>query len=583
MDANAALERIDHLIWQKTGDRLSELQRTIIEQVWQGRTYLDIAERYGCTEGHAKDVGSDLWKLLSEVLGDPISKKNLRLTLMRCLQEVEAPNQNPEPDPYFVGREAAIAHLHTVVAQGAKVIAIHGEGGIGKTALARHYLQSRGFEPVLELLMAKDPQGVTPAQQVVEEWLKHDFQDETGLAFGIALERLKRHLRRRKVGLLIDNIESALDAQGQFCPQQRAYVELLSTLASPQVQSITLVASRDRLCEPSLTLTHYRLPGLTQKAWQDFWSQLGIAIHEPTLSAMHHAYGGNAKAMGILAGAIQTDYEGDMAAYWQQSQGALLAPTDLKNLVDSQLQRLQTLDPNAYRLFCRLGCYRYQDVPTVPLAGVLALLWDIPESQQRPALVSLQNRSLIEGRKGLYSLHPVLREAAVARLHSSPDWQTTHEQAAAFWSTATATIQSTQDALWALEAYHHYVAIADYGKAGRTLLKSRLNQWQQHLPLGSTLYRMGLLQPLLSAIPALLPQIGDDCKLSELHNILGDVYWISGQLHAALQTQETAMRLSAEALASYPDVIEHRKPRRYYTMLGIDSRLSIGLYCLDLW
>jgi tetratricopeptide (TPR) repeat protein len=581
-----ALEWLDQLVQEQTGDRLSELQRTLIEQVWQGRTYPEIADRYGCTEGHAKDVGSDLWKLLSEGLGERITKKNLRVSLLRHFNTPTV--QTPTEAMGFVGRDGAIAHLTTFTMQGHKIIVIQGEGGLGKTTLAQHYLQAQGFEVVLELLMAKDAQNITPAERVVEEWLKQDFQDETGLGFGISLERLKRHLRQRRVGILIDNLEPALDAQGQFLPHHRHYVDLLSVLASPQGQSLTLVTSRDRLCEPSLTLHHYRLPGLTLPAWEQFFAPQ-MSVQESTLQAMHHAYGGNAKAMGILAGAIQTEYEGDMVAYWHHIQDALLAPTDLKNLIDSQLHRLQFHDIYAYNLFCRLGCYRYQDVPTVPLAGVLTLLWDIPETQRRSALVALQNRSLIESHKGTYYLHPALREAAIAthqesaRLHSSPDWILAHTQAATFWRDQVAAIQTTQDALSALEAYYHYLAIEDYGKAGRVILKSRLNQWNQHLPLGSTLYRMGLLQPLLNAIPAILDRLPNDHTLSELHNILGDVFWITGRVHDAIQSQEKAIQLSVQALAQYPETPEHAKARYYYTMVGIDSRLSIGLYCLDLW
>jgi tetratricopeptide (TPR) repeat protein len=583
-----ALEWLDRRVFTQTGDRLSELQRTLIEQVWQGRTYPEIADRYGCTEGHAKDVGSDLWKLLSEILGERVTKKNLRVCLLRHLN---APQIKPDPEATgFVGRDGAIAHLATLTTQGHKIIVIQGEGGLGKTTLAQHYLQAQGFEVVLELLMAKDAQNITPAERVLEEWLKQDFKDETGLGFGISLERLKRHLRQRRVGILIDNLEPALDAHGQFLPHHRHYVDLLSVLASPQGQSLTLGTSRDRLCEPSITLHHYRLPGLALPAWEQFFAPMPVS--DSTLQAMHHAYGGNAKAMGILAGAIQTEYAGDMVAYWQQSQDALLAPTDLKNLIDSQLDRLQHHAPHAYQLFCRLGCYRYQDVPTVPLSGVLALLWDIPEPQRRPALVALQNRSLIESHKGSYHLHPALREAAIAthqesaRLHPSPDWSLAHTQAAIFWQDRVAAIQTTQDALSALEAYYHYLAIEDYGKAGRVILKSRLNQWNQHLPLGSTLYRMGLLQPLLNAIPCILKQLQNDHTLCELHNILGDVYWITGRVPDAIQAQEKAIQLSVQALTHYPesdDRADRKKTRYYYTMVGIDSRLSIGLYCLDLW
>ncbi|WP_442938775.1 hypothetical protein [Nostoc sp.] len=61
MDAEAALAWLDAIIPPQTGEQLRDLQKVILVQVWLGRKYLDIAHSYGCTEGHAKDAGSQLW------------------------------------------------------------------------------------------------------------------------------------------------------------------------------------------------------------------------------------------------------------------------------------------------------------------------------------------------------------------------------------------------------------------------------------------------------------------------------------------------------------------------------------------
>ncbi|MEL6500137.1 MAG: hypothetical protein AAFQ23_01850, partial [Cyanobacteria bacterium J06623_1] len=74
----------------------------------------------------------------------------------------------------------------------------------------------------------------------------------------------------------------------------------------------------------------------------------------------------------------------------------LLLMTLSKNLAASQINRLQKLDSQAYRLLCRLGCYRYQDVSTVPTSALLSLLWDVEPEQHRQIIASLKNRSLIE-------------------------------------------------------------------------------------------------------------------------------------------------------------------------------------------
>jgi tetratricopeptide (TPR) repeat protein len=585
MDVNTMVAWVDNLVFTKTGDRLTELQFTILAQVCQDQPYTHIAGLYGCTEGHAKDVGSDLWKQLSELLNDKVTKKNLRLILSRHCG-VTLPDRTIAPNtetiqPSFVGREAALAHLHAL-SQNHKIIVIQGEGGLGKTTLAQQYLHQQSFELVLECPLAKEPQNITPVQHVVEDWLKQDFQEEPSLEFGITLKRLKRHLVERSIGILIDNLEPALNQKGLLLSEHQAYVELLRVLSDPRLQGLTLITSRDRLCEPSIKAHHYRLPGLNLEAWEQYFTHHGIQKQDTSLQAIHRAYGGNAKAMELLSSAIQEDEDGNLEVFWQNNQHELLILPDLQNLVDSQLLRVQTLDAQAYKLFCRLGCYRHQTIPRIPAEGVLALLWDVPESERRRSLLALQHRSLIELRQGEYFLHPVLQEAAIQRLQNSEDWQRSHEVAAEFWTDSVQQIQSTQDALYAFEAHYHYIAIQAFSKASRVLLKSRPNQWGQILPLGSTLYRMGLLQPLLESIPLLLPHLEGDYTLSELYNLLGDVYWITGKVQNAIACQQQSLQLAVQAQAALTDNSTEQS-RYYFKMLEVDSLLSIGLYNIDLW
>jgi tetratricopeptide (TPR) repeat protein len=297
---------------------------------------------------------------------------------------------------------------------------------------------------------------------------------------------------------------------------------------------------------------------------------------------MHRTYGGNAKAMGILCGSIQEDFDGDMALYWQENHADPLAATDLKNLAVSQINRLQVLDPQAYRLLCRLGCYRYQDIPSISSQGLFCLLWDVPSAEHRQIIASLRNRSLVECDKGEYWLHPVIRAEAIARLRPSDEWEIVNHKAAEFWTASVKQIESFKDALQALEAYYHYIEIHEFELAGKVILKSRNNQWQQFLPLGSTLYRMGLIQPILTAINQVVNNLVNDQNLSELYNILGDLYWITGKINQAITCQQKTINLATQALKSLVPQPENKHSVYYLRMLEVDSLLSIGLYKIDL-
>ena len=84
MDVKEALKFADTLVFANTGKHLDNLQNSILKGVWQGKKYLKIAEEFGCTEGHVRDVASELWKMLSNVLGEDLNKSNFRAAVERC-------------------------------------------------------------------------------------------------------------------------------------------------------------------------------------------------------------------------------------------------------------------------------------------------------------------------------------------------------------------------------------------------------------------------------------------------------------------------------------------------------------------
>ena len=85
MDTAHILQFVDKVLSAKTGKHLNDLQRGIIEGILKRQKYSDIADTYGCTAGHAKDVGYKLLHMLSDAFDEPVDKGNLESVLERQL------------------------------------------------------------------------------------------------------------------------------------------------------------------------------------------------------------------------------------------------------------------------------------------------------------------------------------------------------------------------------------------------------------------------------------------------------------------------------------------------------------------
>lgn len=84
MTPDEALIILESLIQPKT---LSDLQQTVFWQAWAGQNYDEIAVGMSYDTSYVRDVGSQLWLMLSKALGEKVTKKNMHVVFRRYQQE----------------------------------------------------------------------------------------------------------------------------------------------------------------------------------------------------------------------------------------------------------------------------------------------------------------------------------------------------------------------------------------------------------------------------------------------------------------------------------------------------------------
>ncbi|ELR99511.1 AAA-like domain-containing protein [Gloeocapsa sp. PCC 73106] len=140
---------------QSTGKHLSDIEMMVLYLAWEGKTYEEIAQQTGYTVDYInKDVGNKLWRKLSEILGEKVSKKNIREPLQRAFKtediaatfslsrrEFPFPEGAVPPDSCFYAERKAIESLcDEAVIKPGSLIRIKAPRLMGKTSLITRIL-----------------------------------------------------------------------------------------------------------------------------------------------------------------------------------------------------------------------------------------------------------------------------------------------------------------------------------------------------------------------------------------------------------------------------------------------------------
>nr|MCH9683490.1 TIR domain-containing protein [Deltaproteobacteria bacterium] len=128
-----------------------------------------------------------------------------------------------------------------------RFVAVHGEGGLGKSTVAealwRRAKRRTGLDGSFDLLawisLKVAPRSATSVAECIRESLPVEFARR-----GRALDDLGRLVSTKRCLMVIDNLETTMEARGKFSDEYADFDELLAVLEAETSRSVAIVTSR---------------------------------------------------------------------------------------------------------------------------------------------------------------------------------------------------------------------------------------------------------------------------------------------------------------------------------------------------
>ena len=397
---------------------LSKLQIEVFRGTWSDYSYVKIALKLKHEYSYIKDIGSELWQLLSQEVGIKVTKLNLQEALMQYVQLQQMHHDRPAlphqrvdwgeaPDvSQFCGRSAQLAKLEEWVMQHCRVLAIVGMGGIGKTRLVTRLAQQLVDAEQFEVVVWRSLRQAPPLRDLLADLMSAmaapavlGIAPEQSLPLRIdaMMRQFLEQLRSRRCLLILDNVEAVLQGNelvGTYRPNYEDYGWLFQQLGAGRHQSSVLLTSREIPAQisiqagPMAAVRLLRLEPLSIEEGRSILAAKGLEVQKQLqqVQELIERYQGNPLALEIVATRIKELFNGNIAAFLAQD---ILLFKDLHDLLAPQFSRLTSLER---QLMYWLAIKR----EPVSAAQLQTDLLPATPVQLRYALESLDGRSLIE-------------------------------------------------------------------------------------------------------------------------------------------------------------------------------------------